>query len=285
MGIGSRIAISDEVDDQERTVVVFNPNHDEYLVVFQNSWSGGGIDVAAQRVDGDGSLLSWANIAAGGAAFRFHPTATFHPGLDQYLIAYTVNEAPTWHHQLRGKVAASDLAGVSTAPEVVIFDNPSDNAVSPAVAAGGEGYIAQFTLPITPFAIRLGSDGSPVGSTNPFQLGVAVGNMASTPTRANAVAPTETVGYVSLWHDILYPDGDVHARVVSPFADSLLTGQLPVAVGPGHEEQVALACAPWGTCLVAYQNDANVVGRVLRFNLFGDGFESGDFAAWPVHLP
>lgn len=283
--IGTPILINGQVDEQERPVVVFNPDDDEYLVVYQNSWSSGVNDIAAQRVDGDGTLLSWANVASGGVTSRVYPTAAFHPGVGQYLIAYIYAEAPTWYPRVRGKVAAADLDGVSIAPEITIFDDPSIIAIAPAVAAHGSGYLAQFKLPWNPFVIRLAADGSPAGSPNPFQIGEAVGGSAATPTRANAVAATDTVGYVSVWHDIQTVYGDIYGRVVSPFSDSLLTSQLDVSVGPEAEQEVAIACAPWGTCLVAYEDNGNIAARLLRFNLFGDGFESGGPGAWSGFSP
>ena len=284
--VGARFWINLDVDRQTLPKVTFNPNAGEYLVVYTNYWAGGTGDVAAQRVAGDGTLLSWANVATSPGTIRHTPSVAFHPGLDQYLIAYTYLDPTGGYYRVHSKVAAPNLAGVSVASEVVIFDDGMDDAFDPAVAAGGDGYIVQFSLFNLPLARRVAADGTPLGPETGFQLGQPTGNMYFFPARANAVAPSEAVGYVSAWHDLSSSDGgDVGAGVVSPYADRLLSKQLVVADGTEDQQQVAIACAPWGTCLVAHQSNGNIVGHLITLGIFGDGFETGDPGFWSAVSP
>ena len=66
--MGSEFAIGRTSDKQRHPAVAYNSDADEYLVVYQNTWGGGGQDVDAERVRAsDGTALGWVNIAAGAA--------------------------------------------------------------------------------------------------------------------------------------------------------------------------------------------------------------------------
>jgi len=138
---------------------------------------------------------------------------------------------------------------------------------------------------ILPFARRVAANGTPLGPAAGFQLGQASGDAHSIFGRTNAVALADAVGYVSAWHDLTFLSGDVDATVVSPNADAVLSHQLVVADGPEDQREVAIACAPWGTCLVAHQSGANIVGHLITLGIFGDGFETGDPGFWSTIVP
>lgn len=283
--VGSPFVINSDPEYQAEPDVAFNPNDDEYLVVYTNAWAGGLIDVAAQRVDGDGTLLSWANIASSAGAQRHSVTADFSPELDGYLIGYSRVSGSVAAYDVVGKLAAPDLAGVSVAPEIVIVDDAGDDASNPAVAASADGFIAQYNLSIDARARRLAGDATPLGPADGFPLGnqnsVAVGY----PMQANAVARADAIGFVSAWHQYVPMGADVYAQAVSPHSDMVLSSPVPVAVGAADEQRVDIACAPWGTCLVVYQSDNDIAGRIINFNIFGDGFETGDSRYWTSTAP
>ncbi len=283
--VGTPFPINLDVDLQTWPSLTFNANDGEYLVVYTNYWFGGTADVAAQRIAGDGTLLSWANVATFPGTIRHTPSVAFHPGLDQYLIAYTCLDFSVGYYRVHGKVAAPDLAGVSVTSEVIIFDDGVEDVHGPAVAAAGDGYIVQFSLDNVPLARRVAADGTPLGPATGFPVGLLTGNSYFFPARANAVASSPSVGFVSVWHDLISGVGDVGARVVSPHADVLLSEQLVVADGTENQQQVAIACAPWGTCLVTHQSDDNIVAHLITLSLFGDGFESGDPGFWSTVMP
>lgn len=55
---------------------------------------------------------------------------------------------------------------------------------------------------------------------------------------------------------------------------------MQVADGPQDQMEVAIDCAPWGTCLAVYSSDKDILARFMNLRVFDHGFESGDLAAW-----
>ena len=281
--IGTPFTINNDLDNQDEPDVAFNPNDDEYLVVYGNSWIGGLRDIAAQRVDGGGSLLSWANIATSSGAGRYSARVVFSPEQNTYLIGYTRDAGGTAGIDVAGKIAAPDLAGVSIALEITIVDDSVDAAINPAVGATAEGFIAQYNLPVYPRARRLAADGTPLVLEPVFLLGVSLG--ITYPSRANAVARADAVGFVSAQQRFGPNYGQVYAQVISPSSDKILSRTFAVAVDHVWNGEVDIDCAPWGTCLIVYQSDTDIVGKIIRLNLFGDDFEVGDTRHWSGVLP
>jgi len=283
--IGSRFVINGDPDSQFSPDVAFNPNDDEYLVVYGNLWAGGLYDIAAQRVDGDGNLLSWANIATSPGTDRYCPEVAFSPEQNTYLIGYTRVAGGIASFDVAGKIAAPDLAGVSAAPEIAIVDDSVDPVYNPMVGAAADGFIAQYNLSGDARARRLAADGTPLGPSSGFPLGHQGYIGAAVWTNPNAVARADAVGFVSAWYRFPAVDTGVFARVVSPSSDITLSRTFTVTVGGLNTMPIDIDCAPWGTCLVVYEKDNNIFGKIIRLNLFGDGFEVGDTQYWSNAVP
>jgi len=284
--IGSELLVVTENDRQEGPSIAYNPVHDEYVVAYTNYWASALIDVAAQRVGGDLTLLSWANVATGPGT-RANPVVAFDPVTDQVLIAYDYGTPlPQIATLVYGKVAASSLAGVSTAPEIVICGlNP---AGGPAVASGGDGYLATWYQPYTPRARRLAPDGTPQGASTGFEIADGSGGLVIIPERWIGVAYAEPLGYVVVWHEhdsTPSQTAHVRGRLVRPFSDEVIGGQLTIADDITDQEFPRIACAPWGTCLVAYLDTDDIYAKMLRFNIFAAGFERGDTSEWSASNP
>jgi len=80
--LGSFINIwtTDSVDNLA-PAVAYNSNHDEYLVVWYNDQGGGTWDIYAQRVDGDGTLLSWFTVATNAGKKNWQPDVAYNLSL------------------------------------------------------------------------------------------------------------------------------------------------------------------------------------------------------------
>jgi hypothetical protein len=288
--VGTPFFINLEADKQDFPAVTYNPNDDEYLVVYGNAWAGGLRDIAAQRVDGDGSLLSWANISTSASADRYSPTVAFSPELDSYLIGYTRDSGLAAGIDVAGKIAAPDLAGVSPALEITIADDGTDDLINAVVGATAGGFIAQYNPISTPYgaavrARRLAGDGTPLGPASGFPVATSV--PAVNLGRTNAVARADAVGYVSAWENFGANYTQIYAQAISPFSDRIL-GPLyayPVDYGNSWNRDPDIACAPWGTCLVVYESDKDIVARLIQMHVFGDHFESGTTSAWSAVAP
>ncbi len=284
--VGTPFPISSAVDIQGDLDVAFNPNDDEYLVVYENNWAGGILDVDAQRVDGDGSLLSWANVASDSVIHRFSPRVAFSPELGRYIIAYMYIAQGSGRVTVACKTAPSDLAGVSTDWEYEIAPHPAHDAVNPAVAASPEGFLALFSFPFDPRARRVAADGNPQGPDTGYPVGDQTSLAYSNPMRAHGVSRADAVGVVAAWNVFNGSDWDIYTQALSPFSDRVLSSTYPVAVGGASDVLVDIACAPWGTCLVVYQSDGDIFGRIIRYGIFGDGFdETGNTSRWSLTWP
>jgi hypothetical protein len=82
-GLGPEITVSDLDNEQVHPAIAYNETRDQYLVVWQNDW-GGVSDIYAQRLDGEGNLLSWFTVDTGTNS-RIQPTVTYDSINDRYL--------------------------------------------------------------------------------------------------------------------------------------------------------------------------------------------------------
>ena len=252
--------ITTDVDDQHHPAVAYNSVDDEYLVVYQNSWVGGLQDIAAQRVRAsDGALLSWANVATGGTGeVRVEPDVTYNEARNQYLIAYNYwsNVDPP---QIRGKVAAANLAGVSVGPEINICCAGASGAQqwSVAVAAGPDEYLVAFTSGIINgpvFARRLSGTGTPLGSSTGFTV---------TQSQYDAREPDVVYGSVFGYFVTYTTYGatwleEVYANYVLPGQDA--PSEMPFGMAGGmntSQRAPTVACTPAGECLVVTEDNLN----------------------------
>lgn len=280
------IVISDNVDVQMWPTIAANPQQDEYLVSYTNRWAGGGFDIDAQRVSGDGVLLSWANIESGPDP-RYYSSAAHREIDDKYLIVYNLLDPVTTDWTVVGKLANHDLLGVSVAPEIEI-STMSDSGM-PVVAAGPGGFLVVWYDGTTsrPWARRIAPDGTPLGPGTGFPVSDTGGSLWTWPNRMQSVAQAPPIGYVVAWYEETFTvSSDVRARLVSPAADVPLGPQVDIEAGPDMSSEPSVACAPWGTCLVAYQNEGNIAAKLIRFRIFADGFdETGDPSLWSTAVP
>ena len=61
--------------------------HNEYLVVWENSWAGGFHDVYARRVSADGRILSWFAVPSN-TNKTVNPAVAYDPIHDRYLVVF-----------------------------------------------------------------------------------------------------------------------------------------------------------------------------------------------------
>jgi len=134
-------------------------------------------------------------------------------------------------------------------------------------------------------ARRLAGDGTPLGPASGFPVATSV--PAVNLGRTNAVARADAVGYVSAWESFGANYTQIYAQAISPFSDRIL-GPLyayPVDYGNSWNRDPDIACAPWGTCLVVYESDEDILARLIEMHVFGDHFESGTTSAWSAVAP
>ncbi len=104
--LGSVITIADAPEEQYYPVVVYNPNVNQYLVVwydFRNSVASGG-DIYGQRLKGDGSLAEQGNFAISNRpGVQQNPVAAFSTVSNQYLVVWEDGRASDYTYDLYGQ--------------------------------------------------------------------------------------------------------------------------------------------------------------------------------------
>ncbi|MGC9346633.1 MAG: hypothetical protein ACP5JG_00725 [Anaerolineae bacterium] len=85
--VGADIPVYVEDNEQYAPAVAYNRRHDEYLVVWHNMWGGGGRDIYARRVSGQGEILSSFAVAYG-PKDRAYPSVAYDPDHDRYLVVW-----------------------------------------------------------------------------------------------------------------------------------------------------------------------------------------------------
>jgi hypothetical protein len=83
----TEITISERDSNEYSPDVAYNPNHNEYLVVWENVWVGGHHDIYAQRISGEGKVLSWFAVASG-TNKQMNPSVAYDPTNDRYLVVW-----------------------------------------------------------------------------------------------------------------------------------------------------------------------------------------------------
>ena len=115
---GSRIVISAAAQGQVRPRAVYNPDDNQYLVVWEDYRNGSDFDVYAQRIDpADGSLLG-GNVAVASsapAASQAVPVAVYADAMDRYRLVWQDNrDTGTLGWDLRGQWLGADGANPGT---------------------------------------------------------------------------------------------------------------------------------------------------------------------------
>ena len=272
--MSNEFAIGRTTAKQHHPAVAYNSDANEYLVVYQNTWGGGGQDVDAQRVRAsDGWSPGWVNIATG-AGFRSFSDVAYCPASNYYLIAYTFRPnsvlAPG---DIYAKVASWNIGYLS--PEIHICDDANDQGTV-AVATSADEYLAVWedspsTSTTELYARRLGADGTPLGPGGGFWMTGSPGRHDGAPS----VAYGAGYGYLIAWHRFMGGlDYNVYGRYAMPGRDSAAGGEFALDNDVGAQMHPAVACGTSGDCLMAEEDNAGA----------GGDFEIRGRLVMPYHL-
>lgn len=261
------IAVSERDSAEYSPAIAYNPVRDQYLVVWENDWGGGYHDVYAQRIAGDGRLLSWFALSSGKS--QANPDVAYDPVNDRYLVV--------WAHDRHGNGADWDLHGRFIPwngpdpglPEFAICDWNS-NQGHPAVAYGRtqEEFLVVWKSdsPGVPGYIsgrRVSATGGfPPGNGFTISSGAQIRDF---PDVTYNLARNEwlvtwdlelSARNIDIWGIRLRGDG-VPLTGGSP----TVTGEFPIAGWPDFEAAPAVAaCAAADQYLVAWQSDQGTGG-------------------------
>jgi hypothetical protein len=270
--------IGRQTDAQHSPAVAYNSDAGEYLVVYQNTWSGGGQDIDAERVRAsDGAALGWVNIAAGGG-YRSFPDVAYNAASKYYMIAYTFrSNTPINPGDIYGKAVSWNIGYLSSEHHICDDANDQDNVT---VAASGGEFLAIWedssSLTTTElYARRLGTIGTPLGPGGGFWITGSPGRYDFAPSVAGGSGHDYLVVWVRFMGGIDY---NVYGRFARPGLDIGVGSEFALDNDVKAQMAPAVACASNVHCLMA-EEDNNSVG--------GD-FEIRGRLVWPyivVYLP
>ena len=240
-----------DVGKQWYPAVTFNSQENEYLVVYENYWSGTLRDIDAQRVRaGDGQLVGPAggyNVATGANTIRRQPDVAYNEARNEYLIAYTYQH-PT-NGDIYGKIASFNFGTLSS--EIHLVDN-SVGQDSVALAAGPDEYMAVWNDGggTTIYGLRVTGD----GATQSFiPLATDSGQIHVEPD----VAYGGIYGYLVTWRyaSTGSSDNDVYGRFVKVGQNTPWGSRFVIDDSSYSQRSPALACGTHGDCLVAEEDN------------------------------
>ena len=107
--------------DRYLPAVAFNYVHNEYLVVWHNTWQDGHRDIYARRVSQHGDLLSWFSVSSG-SNDRAQPAVAYNAANDEYLIVWMYNASGDGTtYDIWGKTIAWNGAYQNTEFEIITW--------------------------------------------------------------------------------------------------------------------------------------------------------------------
>ncbi|MGQ9627225.1 MAG: hypothetical protein ACUVV0_10030 [Anaerolineae bacterium] len=116
---------SPDTADRYLPAVAHNYRHNEYLVVWHNTWSGPHRDIYARRVSGAGQLLSWFAVSAG-SNDRVQPAVAYNATNDEYLVVwmYDVSGNGT-KYEIWGRIVAWNGSYMGSPKLIITWTNRS----------------------------------------------------------------------------------------------------------------------------------------------------------------
>jgi len=275
----NEITISALDNEEYLPSVAYNWKHDEYLVVWHNTWTIGTRDIRAQRVSAGGQLLGSEFLVAESPTKDYaQPSVDYDPVNDRYLVAYiydTVGDGSDW--DLYGRFIPWD--GPDAGLTEFVICNFATHQWNPKVAYGRavEEYLVvwanEYQAGTSPMYISgrrvKASDGSFPGGTG-SDLTISHGT-------ENRVNPDVTYNlarneYLVVWDNAV----DIFGVRLTGDLSHDFGGEFGIAEWPDTEIHPAVAaCDDADQYLVAWQSFATGTYDIYARFVKGDGTLEG----------
>jgi hypothetical protein len=287
--------------DRYKPRVAYNWVHDEYLVVWHNTWSDGHRDVYARRVSASGQLLSWFSVSAGNND-RAQPAAAYNATTDEYLVVWMYNaNGDGSTYEIWGRTVAWNGAYQGSEFQIITWANRT--FWTPRVAWNSfrneylvvwSAFDATTSLPTDVAHALLAADGSKLYGT--------IISSAEEPHQADVTYNVAADEYLVVWRRMWAPaDGDIRAAridaetgtVVDPpgvFTVSAVTeDQLLPAVATNQQHRYMVVwqhaypgpCCDWDIRGQELDVNGNLVGSVFPIGSTTDDETSPAIVARP----
>ena len=209
--------------DRYKPGVAYNWVHDEYLVVWHNTWPDGHRDIYARRVSESGQLLSWFAVSAG-SNDRVQPAVAYNATADEYLVV--------WMYDVNGDGSAYEIWGRTIAwngayqnPEFQIITYSNRTFWTPRVAWNSirnEYMVVWSAFDATTF---LPTDvAHAILSPSGTKLFGAIITDAYQPHQADVTYNVAANEYLVVWRRMwTASDGDIKAARLGGFSGQVVT--------------------------------------------------------------
>jgi len=248
--MSAEFSVNLESAKQWYPAVAYNSQNDEYLVVYENYWSDILRDIAAQRIDADGTLLSWCNIATAANTVRRLPDVAYNVTRNEYLIAYTYQYSLS-DGDIYGKIASANLGTLGS--EMHIADTTFDQDAV-ALAAGPNEYLAVWGD--GPSSTHRTVYGRRVTGAGALQSDFAIADHSNQACVEVAAGYGPVYGYLVAWRFIVSSsDWNVYGRYVKAGQNSAWESEFAIDATAYLQRSPALACNLRGDCLVVEEDN------------------------------
>ena len=241
---------------QWEPAVAYNSQNNEYLVVYENYWSGTMRDIAAQRVAADGTLLSWRNISSASNTVRRLPDVAYNATRNEYLIAYT----DQYHidGDILGKISSANMGTLGSEIKIVDNINYQDSV---ALTAAADEFFAVWNDGTPTHGTIYGRRISGTGALQPY---IPIANHSGKNDVEPDVAFGPAYGYLVVWrHMPSLTEWDVYGRFVEVGQNIAAGSEFVIDNEVGtNQKSPAAACAASGQCLVVEEDNSSMGGPV-----------------------
>lgn len=229
--------------ERYRPSVAYNWRHNEYLVVWHNTWPGDHRDIYARRVSASGQLLSWFSVSAG-ANDRAQPAVAYNAATDEYLVVWMYNaNGDGSTHEIWGRTIAWN--GAYQNAEFQIITWPNRTFWTPRVAWNGfrNEYMvvwsAHDATTLTPTDIA-----HAILAANGTRLYGAVITTAQLPHEADVTYNVAANEYLVVWRRMwTASDGDIRAARLGGYSGAVVTPPGVFTINATIEDQLLPAVA------------------------------------------
>lgn len=265
--IAEDFLVSDAVGYQNAPAAAFNPEDDEFLLVYRDSRGPDMPDVYAQRVRSDGRLLGNAIPICDYYDSQDDPQVAYLASADRYLLIWSDGRNTTETPDVYGQLVRRD--GSLDGGNFPIALAPGGH-FRPRLVAGEDAFLVVWGYAVGGASRiqgqRVSGSGALLGARFDISGGAA---WAGQPDVAYRPAVAR---YLVVWSDTRGADQDIYAQQVLP--DGTLEGDnIPVTIAPGMQAWPVIAAGGVDdAALVVWEDWRDGAQR----DIYGQRFRPGD---------
>ncbi|MBN1976981.1 MAG: hypothetical protein JW918_06230 [Anaerolineae bacterium] len=262
--------------DQGWSAVAHDFVNKEYLVVWENTWPGGGKDIYARRMSESGEMLTWFCITTG-ANDRFRPAVAYNATNREYLVIWQ-HEVSSGVYEVWGRIIAWN--GSYFKPEFQIYSWPNRSFYAPRVVWNGyrNEYLVIWNAYDTGTLLNTDVAGCRISADGVVQPGAPIIiTTTGQPQDADLVYNVALDGYLVVWarHSGAINGYDIYGALLDRYGAKIIPpGEFAVYSGPSGQTTPTVTTNEQNHYMVVWQHfdnsytpgDWDIYGRLLQFD-------------------